>query len=80
MAIYISEDEKARHPYYTIMDLRDDDLSNELSRWSRYDLIEWLSWNDRNGVYKDEESIAEFGNILSKEEAIEIITRQITEA
>ena len=32
MAIYISEDEKARHPYYTIMDLRGDELSNELSR------------------------------------------------
>ncbi|WP_269223641.1 hypothetical protein [Flavobacterium sp. IMCC34518] len=60
------------------MELRDEDLSNELSKWSRYDLIEWLSWNDRNGVYKDEESIAEFGNILSKEEAIEIMTRQIT--
>jgi hypothetical protein len=32
MAIYISEDEKARHPYYTIMDLKGDELSNELSR------------------------------------------------
>ena len=79
MAIYISEDEKARHPYYTLMDLRGDELSNELSRWSRYDLIEWLSWNDRNGVYRDEDSLAEFGNILSKEEAIEIVTNQINQ-
>ncbi len=79
MAIYISEDEKARHPYYTLMDLRGDELSNELSRQSRYDLIEWLSWNDRNGVYRDEDSLAEFGNILSKEEAIEIVTNQINQ-
>ncbi|WP_158729408.1 hypothetical protein [Flavobacterium sp. I-STPA6A] len=80
MAINISEDEKARHPYYTIMDLRGDDLSNELSRWSRYDLIEWLSWNDRNGVYRDEDSLREFDQIISREEALEIMIRQITEA
>jgi hypothetical protein len=42
-------------------------------------LIEWLSWNDRNGVYRDEDSLAEFGNILSKEEAIEIVTNQINQ-
>ena len=80
MAIYISEDEKARHPYYTIMDLRGDELSNELSRWSRYDLIEWLSWNDRNGVYRDEDSLREFDQIISREEALEIMIRQITES
>jgi len=60
--------------------LRDEALETELNLWSRLDLIEWLCWNDRNGVYKDEESIQEFGNTVSKEEAIEIITRQITEA
>lgn len=80
MAIYISEDEKARHPYYTIMDLRDGELLNELSKWSRYDLIEWLSWNDRNGVYRDEDSLREFDQIISREEALEIMVRQITEA
>ncbi len=80
MRIYISEEEKLRHPYYTLMDLKGEALETELNSWSRLDLIEWLSWNDRNGVYKDEDSIREFDNILSKEEAIEIITRQITEA
>lgn len=80
MNIYISEDEKYRHPYYTIMELRGDVLFNELNSWSRLDLIEWLSWNDRNGVYKDEESLGEMGNILSKEDALEIMVRQITEA
>ena len=62
------------------MELREDALETELNSWSRLDLIEWLSWNDRNGVCKDEESLQEFGNTVSKEEAIEIITRQITEA
>lgn len=78
MKIFISEDEKTRHPFYTIMDLKGDVLFNELNSWSRLDLIEWLSWNDSNGVYKDEESLSEFGNILSKEEAIEIMIRQIS--
>lgn len=77
MKIFISEDEKTRHPFYTIMDLKGDVLFNELNSWSRLDLIEWLCWNDSNGVYKDEESLAEFDNTLSKEEAIEIMTRQI---
>ena len=77
---YISEDEKLRHPYYKLMELNGDKLQSELNSWTREGLIEWLSWNDRNGVYKDEESLQEFGNTVSKEEAIIIITKQITEA
>jgi hypothetical protein len=80
MKTYINEDEKYRHPYYTIMNLKGNDLLNELNSWSRLDLIEWLSWNDSNGIYQDEESLDEIGTILSKEEALEIMTRQITEA
>jgi hypothetical protein len=80
MSIYISEDEKARHPYYTIMALKGDELLNELSKWSRDDLIDWLSWNDRNGVYRDEDSLREFDQIISREEALEIMVRQIMEA
>jgi hypothetical protein len=80
MSTYISEDEKLNHPYYKLMELRGDTLLSELNSWSRLDLIEWLCWNDRNGVYRDTESLQEFGNTVSKEEAIEIITRQITEA
>ena len=77
---YISEDEKLRHPYYKLMELSGDKLQSELNSWTREELIEWLSWNDRNGVYKDEASLQEFGNTVSKEEAIMIITNQITEA
>ena len=80
MNVYISEEEKARHPYYKLMELSGDTLTDELKGWSREDLIAWLCWNDRNGVYKDAESLQEFGNTVSKKEAIEIITRQITEA
>ena len=59
------------------MDLKGADLENELNSWSKLELIEWLCWNDRNGVYRDEDSLQEFGNTVSKELAIEIITRQI---
>lgn len=80
MNTYISDIDKLRNPFYKIMELKGEFLTTELITWSRLDLIEWLCWNDRNGVYKDEESLQEFGNIVSKEEAIEIITRQINQA
>lgn len=80
MGTFINEEEKLKHPYYKLMELRDDALEAELNSWTRLDLIEWLCWNDRNGVYRDNESLQEFGNTVSKEDAIEIITRQITEA
>ena len=75
MNTYINEDEKLKHPYYKLMELSGDNLLLELNSWSREELIEWLCWNDRNGVYKDEDSLREFDNILGKEEAIEIITQ-----
>ena len=80
MNTYMNEEEKLRHPYYKLMELSGDALETELNSWSRLDLIEWLCWNDRNGVYRDDQSLKEFDNILGKEEAIKIITRQITEA
>lgn len=80
MNMYINEEEKLKHPNYKLMELKGEVLEAELNFWSRLDLIEWLCRNDRNGVYKDDESLQEFGNTVSKEEAIEIITRQITEA
>lgn len=80
MSTIINQEEKLKHPNYQLMELKGDALETELNKWSRLDLIAWLCWNDRNGVYKDEESMQEFGNRVSKEEAIEIITRQITEA
>ena len=77
MITYFNEEEKLKHPYYKLMELKGADLENELNSWSRLDLIEWLCWNDRNGVYRDEDSLREFGNTVSKELGIEIITKQI---
>jgi hypothetical protein len=80
MSTYIREEDKLKHSYYKLMELKGEALKTELNSWSRLELIEWLCWNDRNGVYRDDQSLQEFDNILGKEEAIEIITRQITEA
>ena len=77
MSTYISEEEKLKHPYYKLMELSGEILETELGSWSRLDLIEWLCWNDRNGVYRDEQSLQEFDNIVSKEEAIETHNKKI---
>ncbi|WP_177183489.1 hypothetical protein [Olleya namhaensis] len=50
-----------------------------MNTWSRLELIDWLCWNDRNGIYRDEDSISEMDNILGRNEAIEIMSRQILE-
>ena len=62
---------------YRIMDLRGDELMNQINHCSRETIITWLQWNDRNGIYTDEQSLKEFGKILSREEGIEIMTHQI---
>ncbi|MBK8626267.1 MAG: hypothetical protein IPN86_12090 [Saprospiraceae bacterium] len=66
-----------RHPNYKIMDLNPEELNNELKTWERLRLIDWLCWNDKNGIYDDINSIREFGHILQKDDAIEIIINQI---
>ncbi len=65
---------------YQIMDLTENELRNELDRWSRQDLISWLNWNDPNGVYSDEESLLEFNNVMEKQEGIDIMVKQIIQA
>ncbi len=64
---------------YELMNFKGKELLEELNKLDRLTIIEWLMWNDRNGVYDDQSSLREFGNILSKEEGIEIIQRQIEE-
>jgi hypothetical protein len=49
----------------------------DLKTMSREDLIAWLQWNDRNGVYSDEDSELEGRDPVSREEALEIALRQI---
>lgn len=49
---FLNKEEQSKHPYYKVMELKGTNLETELNSWSRLDLIEWLSWNDRNGVYR----------------------------
>ena len=79
MSTIMHDQEKLKHPPYQLMELSGSNLQTELNTWSREDLITWLSWNDSNGIYKDEDSLNEFDNILGKDQAIEIIIRQISE-
>jgi len=74
---FLDQNRKLRHPFYKIMELGIEELQMELQSWERIELIEWLRWNDKNGVYDDEQSLREFGHILEKDEAIKIILRQI---
>ncbi len=41
----------------------------------RLDLIDWLSTCDPNGVYSDDDSVAQFGSVLSSDEAWQCIRR-----
>lgn len=54
------------------------DLSS-LETWSRESLLNWLAWNDRNGIFTDKQSEAEGMEPMTKEEAIEVITRIVAE-
>lgn len=74
------EQNKLRHPYYKIMDLPKSELTTKVASMSREEIIDWLSWNDPNGVYHDEQSIAELGRPVTKPEAEEIMLRQILDA
>lgn len=66
-------------PYVDVIELSEPDLVPFVKSLTRYDIIEWLIWNDRNGVYSDEESTREFGTIMTLDEATEILLRQVAE-
>lgn len=66
-----------KHANYRYMFMPEEELRETLKTWSRHQLISWLKWNDRNGIYGDEESLAELGNIMSYEEGVEIMIDQI---
>lgn len=76
----LEENRKLRHPYYKVMDLTENELKSKVESMSRTEIIDWLKWNDPNGVYLDEQSIAEFGRTITKAEAEEIMLRQILQA
>lgn len=47
-----------------------------LNHMDRLQMIDVLEWNDRNGVYNDEDSKREGFEPLTKEQCIEIIIKQ----
>lgn len=51
-----------------LLKLPREELLKELESCSRETLIEWLRWNDPNGIYTDELSMKEFGNVMGREE------------
>lgn len=67
-------------PYRYYLDLPKDILIKEVNKLSREELIDWLCWNDPNGIYRDEDSLNELGNVMTVEEGREIMIRQLSEA
>jgi hypothetical protein len=63
--------------YYEVMDLMAEQLDMFLKHTPREEIVDWLQWNDPNGVYRDTDSLNEFGNIMSKDEGVEIMKRQV---
>jgi hypothetical protein len=70
---------KTNYPYSKIVEITEIELVALVNGLTRKDVIEWLTWNDPNGIYNEEQSFKELGNIMSKEEGIEIILRQAEE-
>ncbi len=73
---YTKEELIAKNPNYQYKFMAEVELRNELKTWSKQDLINWLSWNDPNGIYRDEESLAELGSIMTYKQGVEIMIRQ----
>jgi chemotaxis protein CheY-P-specific phosphatase CheC len=70
---------KSTATFQSLTEISEGDLIILANKMSREDIIEWLSWNDPNGIYHDEQSLKELGNIMSLEEAKEILLRQVEE-
>lgn len=69
----------SKYSYQQFIELPLEEVVMLINSLSREDMIEWLSWNDPNGIYSDKRSLKELGNVITKDEAIEIMLRQIEE-
>lgn len=49
-----------------------------LNKGNREQIIKWLSWNDKNGVYTDEDSIAEGYEPLTLDSALSTLQNVLT--
>jgi len=67
------------YPFFKVVEIPETELKELMAKLSRTDIIEWLMWNDSNGIYSDEASLREFGAIMTIEEGTEIMLRQAEE-
>ena len=66
-----------KHPFYRLFTMTEHEVKQELSTYTREQIIAWLKWNDPRGIYEDEESLQNFGNTMPYEEGVKIILHQI---
>ena len=71
--------ENTGYKFGDLVDLPFENLIILINSMDRQDIVKWLMWNDPNGIYNDELSLKELGNIMSRNEGIEILLRQIEE-
>lgn len=65
------------HPNYRICTMSPVEIIEELLTWSRDEMIAWLCWIDPLGIYTDKEMIIEYGDILWRNQAVELILYKI---
>ncbi len=70
---------KSNYTYQSVVEINEAELIILLNALTREDIIEWLMWNDPNGIYCDDQSLRELGNIMTREEGLEIMLRQAEE-
>jgi hypothetical protein len=70
---------KSGYEYRKLTEISEEAFLLLVNAMSREDIIEWLSWNDPNGIYRDDRSLKELGNIMSRSEGLEILLRQVEE-
>ena len=49
---------------------------NEVRALTRAECISWLCYNDRNGCYTDSDCLAEFGEVMTLDDAHENVIEQ----
>jgi hypothetical protein len=62
---------------YQIINFCGEEIKHEISKLTRKDIIDWLQWNDSNGIYHEEQSSHKLGDIIGSEEGVEIMLRQM---
>ena len=71
--------EKSNYTYQSVVEINEAELIIILNALTREDIIELLMWNDPNGIYNDDQSLRELGNIMTRDEGLGIMLRQAEE-